>query len=303
MNLKHLEYFISVAEYLSFTKAAEHHYISQTAISYQITSLETELGLLLFHRNKRAVHLTTAGEVFYKEAKQIMESLDKAVSKARGANSNCQGNLTIGFNSYIGKENLPFWIQAFLSSYPNINLNLIKHDTNDLQDVLHTDDIDILFCLSHDFSPSSKLSWKNIYPVDFDPLCVVVHCDHPLASKPVIHRSDLVNEPLVFWDEKSNPRGYDFIVKDAKKTGFLPTLVTTASSAEALLLLVESKRGFTILPRCFQAKANASVRFIELDCENANNASLIAIWRSANSNPTIPMFLDIIDKNPIRSNH
>jgi DNA-binding transcriptional LysR family regulator len=297
MNLKQLEYFISVAEFLNFTKAAERHYIAQTAISHQIIALEKELELPLFYRNKRTVQLTSAGEVFYKEVKQIVGNLDQAVANAQRANSKYQGSLKIGFNGNVGKENLPLWIQTFLSAYPNIDLKLEKSSLNDLQDILEDDGVDILFRLSHDFVPNPKLSWKDVYNVSTDPLCVVLHRDHPYASQSTICRSQLINEPFVFWDQKSNPAGFDFIVKDGKNTGFIPNLLATASSAEALLLLVEAKRGITILPRCFEILANDTIRFIELEGENANDAFLIAVWRKTNFNPTIPMFFNII-KNP-----
>ncbi|MBP2656888.1 MAG: hypothetical protein H6Q73_4457 [Firmicutes bacterium] len=300
MNLKQLEYFISVAEYLNFTKAAERHYIAQTAISHQIIALEKELELPLFYRNKRTVQLTNAGEVFYKEVKQIVGSLEQAVANAQRANSKYQGSLKIGFNGNVGKESLPLWIQFFLSTYPNIDLKLEKSSINDLQDLLEDDGVDILFRLSHDFVPNPKLSWKDVYNISTDPLCVVLHREHPLASQKNICRTDLVNDPFVFWDQKTNPAGFEFIVKDGKSTGFVPNLVATASSAEALLLLVEAKRGVTILPRCFAILASDTVRFIELEGENANDAFLIAVWRKTNFNPTIPMFLNII-KNHLAS--
>ncbi|MBP2649935.1 MAG: hypothetical protein H6Q74_760 [Firmicutes bacterium] len=297
MNLKQLEYFISVAEYLNFTKAAQHHYIAQTAISHQIIALEKELGIPLFYRNKRTVKLTNAGEVFYNEVKTIVTKLENAVNTTLLANANAQGNLTLGFYGLVGKDYFPHWLRNFLFAYPNINLKLVNN-TNNLQDLLHNGKVDILFQFSHALNIDPKFSWENICVAFADPLCAVVPCDHPLAKKATIHRSDLANEPFVFFDQKSNPSGFESIVNDCNNTGVSPKIVAQASSAETLLVLVEAKLGITVLPSCYKNQASPAIRFIDLEEDYDRVTSLIAVWRTNNSNPIIPLFLNMIKSQP-----
>ncbi|MBP2651712.1 MAG: hypothetical protein H6Q74_2537 [Firmicutes bacterium] len=293
MDIKQLNYFISVAKYLNFTKAAHHHQVAQTLISHQIIALEKEFGTPLFYRNTRSVRLTASGEAFYNKVKPILSHLDQAVSNIKLLPTTIQGTLTIGFNGISEKNFLPYWIHNFLLDYPSIKLKLYKNNKNNLQEALQEENFDIIFQLSNGFDPNLKLTWENICVVSTDHLCAVIYQDHPLAKKEIITRHDLTNEPFVFFDSQANPLGFDLIVKDCNHTGFLPNIVAETSSAEALLVLVESQIGITILPRCFEAFASNNVKFITLADEINNIPSLIAVWRSNNCNPNIPLFINM----------
>ncbi|MBP2656740.1 MAG: hypothetical protein H6Q73_4309 [Firmicutes bacterium] len=293
MNIKQLNYFIAVAKYLNFTKAANHHHIPQTVISHQITALEKEIGVPLFYRNTRTVQLTKAGELFFNEVKPIIANLEQAINRTILTNSNAKGSLTIGFTGAPEKFFLSTWIRNFLAIYPKINLKLIKNTTTTHSEFLQEENIDILFELSHDLNINPKLSWKNVYSLLTNHLYAVTYPDHPLAKQTTISRLDLANEPFVFFDHKSNPAAFDLIVKDSKNTGFLPKVVAEANSAEALLLMVEAKIGITILPRCFEESAGTSVKFIALEGD-PDYHDLIALWRKDNLNSFIPLFLNMI---------
>ena len=101
MNINQLKYFISVAEYRSFTKAANQFYISQTAITQQIQALEESMGVTLIDRSRRPIMLTPAGNVFLNEARAILERMDMAVSRVRDASTGLVGTLRIGYTKAI----------------------------------------------------------------------------------------------------------------------------------------------------------------------------------------------------------
>ncbi|MBP2643646.1 MAG: hypothetical protein H6Q67_1533 [Firmicutes bacterium] len=292
MNLKQLYYFVSVAECLNFTKAAQKLFVAQTIVSHQIIALEKELGITLFQRNTRKVQLTNAGKMFYDDIKLVLPKFEQAVQNTTLANSSpC--SLTIGFHGLSEKKFLSPWIRTFLSEYPNINLKLFTNTIENLQESIAEGHLDILFRLSDGFDINPKLAWENICKVA-NPLCAVMHHDHPLSKNLEVHQNDLSNQPFVFFDQKSNPLGFSLIIEDCNHTGFCPNVITTASSAEALLLLVESQIGITILPRCFEIFAGDNVKFIELADENKNIPFLTAAWKPNNNNPNILSFINMV---------
>jgi DNA-binding transcriptional LysR family regulator len=298
MHINQLNYFISVAKHLNFTKAAKEHYIAQTAISQQIIALEKELNVLLFYRNKRTVQLTHAGGIFYSEVQRIVASLGDAIHNAQMNaqidNANYHGTLTMGFEQPHEKGLLAYLIRNFRSAYPNIKLTLIHDCIDNLQEAVQEGTLDFVFRLSFDKDEVSKFSWRTVSNAFKDPLCTIVHTNHPLAKQTSIDRSALANERFVHFDRKSAPMGFHAMLRDCKKSGFSPNIVAESTSPETLLLLVEAEIGIAILPLSFGTYANSdTIRFIELKGES-EYTELIVAWRPNNFNPAISMFLALI---------
>ena len=132
MNLKQLEYFIAVAELLSFTKAAKKCYISQTAITLQIQSLEKRLGVSLFIRDKHHVELTAAGKVYLNEARAILIRAEEAAKLARTASEGVTGELSVGFIRGYEQSRFSETLRTFREAYPNISLHLIRDNMSAL---------------------------------------------------------------------------------------------------------------------------------------------------------------------------
>lgn len=296
MNFNQLHYFISVAKFLNFTKAAQHHYISQTAISRQIIALEQELGLELFYRNKRNVNLTAAGQVFFTEACRIISILDNAKKSASLVNAKPTGLLKVGYYGPADKFFLPKWIKNFQSTYPDISLELFKQSNENMIEVLTNGEVDLLLRLSNALlinQINSKISYKSICKLPSDSLCAVVYSSHLLAKKKLVHFSDFKNENLVFFDNKSNPLSVSLLLNECRDAGFSPTIISESSSAETLLLLVEAEAGITILPQCYKSHATENVCFIKLGDKVAHPPTLLAVWDPNNLNPTLPLFLNM----------
>lgn len=287
MNFNQLRYFISVADHLNFTKAAQEHYIAQTAISQQIAALEKELGIPLFYRNSRTVHLTVAGEVFYKDAKLLISKSEAAINKAVLANSGVQGNLAIGFQGPNEMNFLPELIRDFSLINPKVKLKLIQDDADNLHEATQEGALDVSFRLSHGIDKIPELIWEHVYR---DPFCAVVYPDHPLAKEQKINRSALANESFIFFDKKSTPQGFELMLRDCVNSGFLPNIVAEATTTDSMLIMVAAGMGITMLPRCFESYWNNTLRFIELEGEN-EYIELIIVRRKDNLNPTIPLFL------------
>lgn len=289
MNIKQLEYFISVAQNLSFTKAAKEHYLSQTAISQQIKNLEESIGFQLFFRTKQSVKLTPAGETFYVEAKIIIDKLNVAINKSFLVSSGYIGTLTIGFLEGHEKVFLPKLLSKFKESYPNINLNIIKGNMNSLYTKLQTGLIDLVFSFNFDINKYSDVSSKTIgnYPI-----CAILYNDHPLSSRDVINRSELKNEDFIFLDRSTSPFGFDCMLSHCIDAGFSPNIIYTSDSIETILLMVEAKLGITMLPRFNNFSSLGNLKFIDLKDETTES---VISWNKNNNTLQLKTFLTFVD--------
>ena len=155
MNINQLEYFVSLADTLNFTKAAERCFISQTAMTQQIKSLEKTVGVPLFIRDKHHVELTAAGRVYRNEARQIIERSNEALKLARMVSEGTTGELSIGYCSGYGQSDLAEPLQKFHKAYPAIKLSLFSDNTNRLIEALLRKDCDIVL------TPSPKIREKE----------------------------------------------------------------------------------------------------------------------------------------------
>ena len=132
MTTNQLKYFITAAETLSFTEAGKLHYISQTAITQHIQALEEQLGVKLFAREKKRVHLTPAGEIFYMEAKAILERSKIAVNRARNAADGISGSLNIGYVKGQGFSLITPLIKKFYLQNPSVKFQIYRQAHLDL---------------------------------------------------------------------------------------------------------------------------------------------------------------------------
>ena len=143
MNLRQLEYFVSVAETLSFTRTAEKFFISQTAVTQQIKTLEGNIDVKLFKRTKRHVELTPAGSVFLSEAKAILNRTQDAIVKAQRAATGFTGNLNLGIVEGYDNPDLPEILRSFKAGYPNVSLSIVERDTSSLYSQLLDNTLDV----------------------------------------------------------------------------------------------------------------------------------------------------------------
>ena len=130
MHINQLRYFVSVASCRSFSKAAECHYITQTAMTQQIKALEDRLDLELINRRKRPIELTPAGNVFYQEAKAILARVDEAVAKTQEASAGAVGAIRIGYEKGYERSDLSDRLRAFHRAYPNILVTCVRERTD-----------------------------------------------------------------------------------------------------------------------------------------------------------------------------
>lgn len=287
MDIRQLNYFISVAEHLNFTKAAKCHYIAQTAMSQQIRALEKKVGVDLFIRNNRSVRLTPAGIQFFKEAKRIVTIAEDALKRTRHAASGIAGALQIGFLGPNEKRFLPELIRKFRNTYPNINLTFKQGNAETIREELEQELLDIAFTMTVDIDKNSMIVWKLLYS---DPICVIMHRDHPLANQTKINLYALAHDPFVAIEPEEYPGAFERMVQFCEARGFSPNIVCHQRSLDSVLMMVEAGVGITLLPHFFDVYINPNLRFIDLEGDIDQVDSVVA-WHKGNPNPSIPMFL------------
>ncbi|MGI8384251.1 LysR family transcriptional regulator [Robertmurraya sp. P23] len=292
MDIRQLRYFITVAEHLNFTKAANQLYVAQSAISQQIADLEDQVGVKLFIRNKRSVKLTPAGSVFLKEAIEIVEKTCVAIEKAKQTDEGIIGSLSIGFLAVHVRGFLPEVIKRFRKLYPKVELHLNHFPSKMLKDELEHGELDFALTLP---SGLHRIEEIEIETVAKEPYCIVMHKNHPLVNNKKITLSDVAQEPFIIHNRHDSPVGsYDFIVQICEQHGFTPKIVSQPRFVDTVPILVESEMGISILPKSFETISSSSLRFVEIDQFDDQDFELVIAWKKNNLNPSLSLFLKVL---------
>lgn len=292
MDIRYLRYFISVAEHLNFSKAAEHLYIGQPGLSQGIANLEKQLGFKLFERDRRSVQLTPAGLIFLKEASEIINKFDKAVEKARWVDANWLGDLNVGFLPSLGKVILPRWISRFRKKHHNVNLQLKEHTMATLHLALERGDLDIGYTRSFGLQNISGYARKKIYT---DTVSVVIRNDHPLANQESIDLSGLAHEPFILLAKQESPQWRHYAMQIFANRGFSPNIINTPDRPDGMYTLISAGLGVGMVPSSNRTSDIPEIRFINIKGNDACFDTLLT-WKTSNTNPAIQMFINVIEE-------
>lgn len=246
LNLNQLEYFVCAAKYLNFTKAAKECYISQTAMTQQIQALEKRLGVKLFLRDKHHIELTVAGNVYLKEAKEILKRSDEAIRLARMASKGMDGELSIGYISGFGQNDFYEILNGFHEAFPNVKLKFVRNTMSGLMDSLQRGDCDVAFSvLPHQ---KNYESMNKIYLKSY-PLFVAMSKKHTLSNKKEIKCKELFNEDFIIMQPAGRPRDeMEEMLWVYNRGGFLPQVVAVEREPETIMLMVSQEIGVSLLP-------------------------------------------------------
>ncbi|AUX34718.1 MULTISPECIES: LysR family transcriptional regulator [Sorangium] len=241
MELRHLRYFIAIAEEESFRRAAEKLHVSQSPLSRQMQQLEEEIGAELFAPSGRGVKLTPAGRLLLDRAKAILSGVDAAAKEVRETAEGQIGTVTIGFESgsgYVGP--LSTILTRFRKLAPRVNVELVPMSSAQQWDALRAGQISLGYgnYVPDDSSLESVVLSRHR-------LGIVVPKQHPLATASMINVKDLATEPMLMDPRKSNPRLYDDIIAAVRARGVTLHVASEILDGEALLTLVASGYGLT----------------------------------------------------------
>lgn len=302
MNLRQLEYFVSVAENLNFTKAAKKCFISQTAITLQIKSLEETVGVPLFIRNKHHVELTPAGKVYLNEAREILTRAEEAVKMARTAAEGFSGNLTIGFIRGYEQSFFSETLRGFHEAYPNISIQLVRDNMSALYGRLEDGECDIAFNLSPYLQTYPELSHRFLKSF---PMMAVLYPGHPLVSRKSLTYQDLAKEDFIIMQPKGRPNDEaEEVMICYNRGGFVPNIVSREREVQTLLFMVSAAMGIAILPeyavRYYHNAKNLKVIPVLKNDRTQETLDFEVCWRTENQNPAIERLLHWIDVREIK---
>ena len=287
MELRHLRYFLAVAEELHFGRAAEVLGIAQPPLSQQIKDLEREIGVVLFDRNNRSVRLTTAGIAFRTYAIESLEKSRQAVTAAQRAQGGEEGVLRVGFAGTVSYTWIPSAILAFCKAYPKINLVLNELRTSEQFAALLSDQIDVGIVRTDD-ARHLQLSVQVVFR---EPFQVAVAQGHPFTKDPTLSLSELNDQSFIMYPRDTGPGLYEQIRLACRSAGFEMNVAQYASQIPTILSFVAVGQGIAIVPQCVTTVRWKGVKFKPLRRTSVD--SVVGLARRADSkNPISENFVD-----------
>jgi DNA-binding transcriptional LysR family regulator len=245
IELRHLRYFVAVAEELHFSRAAKRLQIAQPPLSQQIRKLEQYIGHPLFTRNSRAVALTHAGETLLERARYLLKRTDEDLDIVRRVGRGEMGSLTVGFIGSAMLTVLPKLLGGYRMKYGQVALRLRELTTSRLIDAIREGAVDIGFL--RDAGPTDGLSVESILAEKF---VVALPEKHPLADRKKVALAQLKRESLVLFPRDLGPVAWDKTMALCETEGFRPKIVQEAPEWLTVLRLVSSGLGISITPAC-----------------------------------------------------
>jgi DNA-binding transcriptional LysR family regulator len=289
IEIRHLRYFLAVAETLHFSKAAAQLKMAQPPLSQQIRSLERILGYALFQRTTRGVRLTRVGEYFRERARNTVTKLQDDVEMARRLGSGQEGVLTVGFSGSVMLTTLPKAIERYRRVYPKIELRLRELVTAEQIPSLLDGTLDLGFL--RDGEPRDGLS---IEPILRERFIAVLPSRHRLARRATIRPADLRHEPFVFFARRMGPLAFDRTSAVCEAEGFRPNIVQEAPQWPTVVRLVAAGSGISLAPACVANFAMPGVVYRKL---RSRLWSSIDIGLKPNlDNPAAEALLNIVRK-------
>lgn len=291
MELRHLRYFVAVAEELNFTRAAEKLHTSQPSLSSQIKDLEHCIGVPLLARNNRQVSLTRAGEVFFQQATHILALSEQAKHLARKAMEQ-QVRLTIGFVPCAEVNILPDVLPPLRQQLPAAHIELVSLITTQQEEKLLKGEIDVGFMRRP--ITSNQLSYRVVYR---EPLMVVMHVNHPLSQETQLSPQHLHGENFISTDPAHSGALYQMVEAYLAQAHSKPNTVQAATNILVTMNLVGMGLGISIVPRYVCHFQSANVVFRPLPA-NAPQIELLMVWHQKNNNPGLAHLLDLVAEQP-----
>lgn len=284
MELHQLEYVLAVAKYEGFTRAAEEIKTSQSSLSQQISKLEDELGISLFVRTNRSVHLTPAGEEFIAHAKRIMTEVTEARRCITEYTLIEKGPLSLGLIPIIGYYPIPNLLASFQKNYPGVKMTLQEEQCDELLRMLHASKIDAAIVQHTGTDP--RFQFHHILT---DEMVVVTTDRHPLASRSSINLLDIQNEKFISTPPTSGH--YHDFRNACQSLGFEPSIFLSCSPVRTIIGLVREELGITVLSSYVARRDwEPGIAIIPLT-PTINRNLVLAVPRNSDLPPALKVFV------------
>jgi DNA-binding transcriptional LysR family regulator len=264
IELRHLRYFLAVAETLHFSKAAQIVGIAQPPLSQQIKRLEQLIGHRLFDRTTRGVKLTLAGQLLAERARSTLEKVQDDLAQVRRLGRGEEGTLTVGFSGSVMFTGLPAAIESYRSRYPKVELRLRELATSAQIVALLNGTLDLAFLRDGDLTDGIQIStmMRESY-------VAVLPAAHLLARKRSLRVKDLQKEPFILFARRMGPLAFDRTIACCERNGFRPNIVQEATQWPTIVRLVAAGIGVSLAPACVASVVipGAVYRVLDAGCK------------------------------------
>jgi DNA-binding transcriptional LysR family regulator len=298
MELRHLRYFVAVAEELHFRRAAERLHVAQPAVSEQVRKLEDELGVKLFDRTPRNVALTDAGSALLTEAYRVLRQADAARLAARSASDRRGSILRIGYVPTALRASIPRILRRLIATIPNLQTTMEPGSGLELVDAVRAGELDAAVV-----SLPVPTDGVRVTPLGAQRAVAVFPVDHDHAVKPHVSLDQIAPKRIVVLPRDVDRPFHDAVLAACWHAGISPTLVEVPDGqVERALLAVASGAGMAMLPECVAERyAAAGVRFVPLNGEGPVLATGLISPRNTEHLPTVALLRampQVVDHRP-----
>ena len=292
MELRHLRYFVAVAEEGHVTRAAQRLGIQQPPLSQQIRLLEREIGVTLFHRLPRGVELTAAGEAFLLEARAVLDRSEQGVARARLAAKGQYGRIVVGTTTSACLHPLvPRVLGEYSRAHAGVALDVREANASDLTEAVARGEVDAGFLRAPVSNPLG-LSFTELLR---EPLVIVLPDHHPLRAARVALRS-LAGERFILVRRPAAPGIYAQLLDACRAAGFEPEVAAEVGRMLTAVSLVAAGVGITMVPASMAALRPPGVRYASLHGPGRFDAPLTLIHRTGDTRPVVTGLLDLVRK-------
>jgi DNA-binding transcriptional LysR family regulator len=296
MELRHLRYFIAVAEERHVTRAAERLGMQQPPLSQQIRSLERELDVQLFRRRPRGVELTDAGTALLTEARAILSHIDYASAAAKRTARGEQGRIAVGFTSSAPFHPfVPRIIRTYRESFPLVALTLKEGGTMELVDDLRDERIDVAFVRTAIADRQGLL----VSPLLKEAMVLALPRAHILARRTnkAVSLKALAQETFIVYRRHNGPGLYDAILSACNAAGFSPRVGQEAPRIVSTLNLVAAGLGISLVPESLRRMRMDGVVFRRLGGAEQLIAPLYLASRRSETSTVARRFLELVKRS------
>jgi len=303
MELRHIRYFLAVAEELHFGRAAERLNISQPPLSMQIQNLEEELQVKLFDRSRRQVQLTRCGERFLRRAKAILSEIDNAVKEVQALDRGEMDTISIGYKSGIMLEEITPLLKEFQKTYPGVRLKFIQASVAEQYQAVNDHRLDIGFIDAPVAEHSSLYTTEKITGVAVlkEKMMLAIPSDHPFSDRKSVDLSEIRSDPFIILSRQAVPSVYDFMIGLCQSAGFTPNIKYQAEQLTEVLTYVAAGYGVALTPEGTSNMWSGLIKFLPL--KESNYVTISMIYRDDHESKAVQYFSDLLPKLPERASH
>ncbi|WP_028239795.1 LysR substrate-binding domain-containing protein [Stutzerimonas azotifigens] len=293
MELRHLRYFVMVAEEKRFTRAAARLNMQQPPLSQQVRALEEELGFELFRRHAKGVDLTTGGEAFLEEAKAILARVQDGARRAARVARGVEGTLAIGFTSSATAHPLiPRIIRAYRERYPSVAITLREGNADRLTTLTHAGQLDVGILRA----PVSRPDGLDFHRLLVEELLMVLPAGHPALAEPreAVPLEALRDEPFILVRRPGAPGMYANLLRACRAAGFEPQVAFEVERMLTNVSLVAAGEGVSVVPASMRDIHRESVAYRRIEGARPRLvAPLTLVCRAFNRSPALDNFIGL----------